>query len=59
MGFLVCTQNGVRMLSADCTTPFDKLMEMIPQAVDAIAQMSRKDERKQDVPRVHAAYQDT
>ena len=58
MGFLVCTQNGVRMLSADCTTPFDKLMEMIPQAVDAIAQMSRKEEKKQDVPRVHAAYQD-
>ena len=56
MGFLVCSQNGVRMLSAGSATPFDKLMEMIPQAVDAIGQMGRQEEKKEDTPRVHAAY---
>lgn len=59
MGFLVCTANGVRMLSAGCATPFDKLMEMIPQAVDAIAQMGREDESREHAPRVHAAYQES
>ena len=56
MGFLVCSPSGVRMLSAGSATPFDKLMEMIPQAVDAIGQMGRQEEKKEDTPRVHAAY---
>ena len=56
MGFLVCSSSGVRMLSAGCTSPFDKLMEMIPQAMDAIGHLTQDEETGQDAPRVHAAY---
>lgn len=58
MGFLVCTPGGVRMLSAACTTPAEKLVEMIPQALDMIGMKEKKAEKTACVPRVDAAYQE-
>ena len=58
MGFLVCTQNGVRMISAGSMTPMDKLLEMIPQAVDALGHLSKGEGKKKEMPQVHAAYQE-
>lgn len=59
MGFLVCSQSGVRLLSASCATPIERIVEMIPQALDgirAVAQESAEDTDKK--PRVRAAYQE-
>ena len=59
MGFLVCSQSGVRLLSASCATPIERIVEMIPQALDgirAVAQESGEDTDKK--PRVRAAYQE-
>lgn len=58
MGFLVCGPSGVRLLSAGCTSPAEKLVEMIPQAMDAIGRMGKEKENKPDAPRVRAVYQE-
>ena len=29
MGFLVCSQNGVRLLSANCASPMERIVEMM------------------------------
>ena len=39
MGFLVCSQNGVRLLSANCTSPMERIVEMIPQALEGLKAM--------------------
>ena len=56
MGFLVCTNNGVRMLSADCTSPAEKLIEMIPQALELIGQSGKLECKEQKMPSVSAVY---
>lgn len=57
MGFLVCSQNGVRLLSASCASPMERIVEMIPQALDSLRAMEEQ-ETRQDRPRVDAAYQE-
>jgi len=59
MGFLVCTANGVRMLSADCASPVEKLVELLPQAMEALGRMGQDHDRQEKKPRVHAAYQES
>ncbi len=56
MGFLVCTGSGVRMLRADCTSPAEKLVEMIPQALEMIGHAGKDECENQKMPRVNAAY---
>ena len=56
MGFLVCTSGGVRMLSADCASPVEKLVEMIPQALEMIGQAGKAADGENGVNRVDAAY---
>ena len=59
MGFLVCSQNGVRLLSANCASPMERIVEMIPQALESLRTMEKdEEERKPGRPRVSAAYQE-
>lgn len=58
MGFLVCSQNGVRLLSASCASPMERIVEMIPQALEELRGMSAEEKEKPHVPRVSAAYQE-
>jgi len=59
MGFLVCSQSGVRLLSASCASPMERIVEMIPQALEGLKAMGEEDE---EAPRAHkhvrAAYQE-
>ena len=58
VGFLVCTANGVRLLSASCASPMERVVEMIPQALESLRAMEeREEEDKPRRPRVSAAYQ--
>lgn len=58
MGFLVCSANGVRMLSASCASPMERVVEMIPQAIESLRSMERDEEEgKSGRPRVSAVYQ--
>ncbi|MDO5377964.1 MAG: GerW family sporulation protein [Clostridia bacterium] len=57
MGFLVCSQNGVRLLSASCASPMERIVEMIPQALDSLKAMEEQ-EKREERPRVDAAYQE-
>lgn len=57
MGFLVCSQNGVRLLSASCASPMERIVEMIPQALDSLRAMEEQEEPPER-PRVDAAYQE-
>lgn len=58
VGFLVCTANGVRLLSASCASPMERVVEMIPQALETLRGMEdRDDEDRGRRPRVSAAYQ--
>ena len=58
VGFLVCTANGVRLLSASCASPMERVVEMIPQALESLRAMEeREDEDRRKRPRVSAAYQ--
>lgn len=59
VGFLVCSQSGVRLLSASCTSPIERLVEMIPQALDGIRAMGQDEEERYAQPSVKAAYQDS
>lgn len=56
MGFLVCSANGVRMLSAGSATPMERIAEMIPQALEKLSILDKEDERPG--PQVRAAYQE-
>lgn len=58
VGFLVCTASGVRLLSASCASPMERVVEMIPQALESLRAMEEKeDEDRHKRPRVSAAYQ--
>lgn len=56
MGFLVCSTSGVRMLSAGCTSPVDKLVEMIPQALEMIGTKEHDEKKNTCVSYVDAVY---
>lgn len=58
VGFLVCSSSGVRLLSASCASPMEKMIEMIPQALESL-QMMTEDEMQRPAARVQAAYQET
>lgn len=58
MGFLVCSPSGVRLLSASCASPMERIVEMIPQALEELRGMGGEESEKPHVPRVNAAYQE-
>ena len=59
MGFLVCTQGSVRLLSASYTSPLERIVEMIPQALEGIRAMGQEsNEERVPKPQVRAAYQE-
>lgn len=57
MGFLVCSANGVRMLSAGCASPLERIVEMIPQALEALRAMEDEEPQRPEA-RVCAVYQE-
>lgn len=58
MGFLVCSQNGVRLLSASCASPMERIVEMIPQAIEELRGLSDEEKERPQPPRVNATYQE-
>ena len=58
MGFLVCSPSGVRLLSASCASPMERIVEMIPQALEELRGMGGEESEKPHVARVNAAYQE-
>lgn len=57
MGFLVCSQSGVRLLSASCSSPMERIVEMIPQALEGIRALGEEEETPKRA-NVKAAYQE-
>ena len=58
VGFLVCSPSGVRLLSASCASPMERIVEMIPQALESL-KLSEENERERtprERPQVNAAY---
>ncbi len=58
VGFLVCSQNGVRLLSASCASPMERFVEMLPQALEGIRAWGEEETPDQPQARVRAAYQE-
>ena len=59
MGFLVCSQNGVRLLSANCASPMERIVEMIPQALEGLKPMGEEEAtQRKPSQQVRAAYQE-
>ena len=58
VGFLVCSPGGVRLLSASCASPMERVVEMIPQAIDALRAMEEDEKNPDKAPQVRAAYQE-
>ena len=59
MGFLVCSKNGVRMLSAGCASPMERVVELLPQALESIRAWGEEEqESKPPAAQVRAAYQE-
>ena len=60
MGFLVCSQNGVRLLSASCASPMERIVEILPQALESIKSWGTDEDESHKRPRaqVRAAYQE-
>lgn len=59
MGFLVCSQNGVRLLSANCASPMERIVEMIPQALEGLKALGEEEEeQRRPASQVRAAYQE-
>ena len=59
MGFLVCSSSGVRLLSASCASPMERIVEMIPQALDGLRAMGEEEkESASSRMQVRAAYQE-
>ncbi len=59
MGFLVCSSSGVRLLSASCASPMERIVEMIPQALDGLRAMGEEEkESASSRTQVRAAYQE-
>jgi len=59
VGFLVCSQSGVRMMSANCASPIERLVEMLPQALDGIRAMGQEEKNMGNQPPVKAAYRES
>ncbi len=57
MGFLVCGKNGVRLLSAGCASPMERVAELIPQAIESLKQLGDEDDQEKP-PQVRAAYRE-
>lgn len=45
MGFLVTTGSQVKLLSANCQTPVDRVVEMLPQMIGDIKTLCEKEEK--------------
>ena len=58
MGFLVCSQNGVRLLSASCASPMERIVEMIPQALEGLRAMGQEEDDVKKPQQVRAVYQE-
>ena len=62
VGFLVSSASGVRLLSASCASPMERLVELFPQALDSLRRMDEDEAGTQETPRakprVQAAYQE-
>ena len=59
MGFLVCSANGVRLLSANCASPMERMVEMIPQALEGLKSLSEEEAREdRKLAHVKAAYEE-
>ena len=58
VGFLVCSANGVRLLSASCASPMERLVELLPQALDGLRAVEQGDEQRDRPPQVSAAYRE-
>ena len=59
MGFLVCSANGVRLLSANCASPMERMVEMIPQALEGLRNLGEEEEKEEKKQaRVKAAYEE-
>ena len=58
MGFLVCSANGVRLLSANCASPMERMVEMIPQALEGLKSWGEEEEPDKKHSRVKAAYEE-
>lgn len=59
VGFLVCSQSGVRLLSASCASPMERIVEMLPQALESIKGWAEDEEEPKNVKaQVRAAYQE-
>ena len=58
VGFLVCSSSGVRLLSASCASPMERIIEMIPQALEGLRAMGEEEENKGSKPRVQAVYRE-
>lgn len=58
-GFLVCSANGVRLLSANCASPMERMVEMIPQALEGLKNLSEEEEQEEKKQaHVRAAYEE-
>lgn len=58
VGFLVCSASGVRLLSATCASPVERLIESLPQALEGLKRPDGAPQREQARARVQAAYQE-
>ena len=59
MGFLVCSANGVRLLSANCASPMERMVEMIPQALEGLKNLGEEEEKEEKKQAcVKAAYEE-
>ena len=59
MGFLVCSSGGVRLLSASCASPMERMIEILPQALESIKNWGEDEEEAKRPPvQVRAAYQE-
>lgn len=60
MGFLVCSQSGVRLLSANCASPMERIVEILPQALENIKSWGNDEgvPNKHSHAQVRAAYQE-
>lgn len=59
MGFLICSADGVRMLSAHNASPMQRIVEILPQALEKLGNLSEgEDVQTQAAHRVRAVYQE-
>ena len=44
VGFLVISEGNVKIVNVDTTSPFEKLCDVLPSALDSVASIFKKDE---------------